>query len=194
MGFRVLFVCTGNICRSPIAECLSRTALAAVTGVEVGSAGTRTVAGVPISAGAREVLRTMGAEAGEFVSRPLEAEMVEIADLVLTATRRHRAEVVTRVPAAVTRVFTIGEFGALVRAVPEGLVARFAEAEERGRALLAEAAARRGVVRVADPDVIDPIGRSGRVYRAVGRRIAAELSVPLRLLAGGTESGLNRTP
>ncbi|WP_347592668.1 hypothetical protein [Acrocarpospora sp. B8E8] len=188
MGFRVLFVCTGNICRSPIAECLTRAALAAVSGVEVGSAGTRTVAGVPISAGAREVLRRMGAEVGEFVSRPLESEMVVEADLVLTATRRHRAEVVTRVPASVGRVFTIAEFGALVRAVPEGLVVRFLEAEERGRALLAEATARRGMVRVAEPDVVDPIGRSGRVYRAVGRRIAAELSVPLRLLAGGTES------
>ncbi|GIH24014.1 low molecular weight phosphatase family protein [Acrocarpospora phusangensis] len=189
----MLYVCTGNICRSPIAECLTRTALAAVPGVEVGSAGTRTVAGVPISAGAREVLRLLGTEAGEFVSRPLGAEMVEEADLVLTATRRHRAEVVTRVPASMGRVFTIGEFGALVRAVPEALVTRFLEVGERGRALLAEATARRGVVRVADPDVIDPIGRSGRVYRAVGRRIAAELSVPLRLLAGGTESGGDRS-
>ncbi|GAA0432349.1 hypothetical protein GCM10010160_69220 [Acrocarpospora corrugata] len=157
-------------------------------GVEVGSAGTRTVAGVPISAGAREVLVRMGAEVGEFVSRPLAAEMVVEADLVLTATRRHRGDVVARAPGAVGRVFTIGEFGALARAVPEGLVVRFRGAEERGRALLAEAGARRGLVRVGEPDVVDPIGRSGRVYRAVGRRIVAELSVPLRLLAGGTES------
>ncbi|MBB2911641.1 protein-tyrosine phosphatase [Streptosporangium becharense] len=180
--FRILFVCTGNICRSPLAERMTRAALGPCPAVQVISAGTQAEPGLEMAEGARRVLARLGGDPAGFGSRPLTPELVAAADLVLTATCEHRARAVDLHLAAAGRVFTIAEFGALAEAVPPAGVPGHPDPALRARALVGQARALRGLVRVARPDIADPYGGSWLAYRAAGRRITRSLAVPLRLL------------
>ncbi|WP_101787135.1 hypothetical protein [Nonomuraea indica] len=178
--FRILFVCTGNICRSPLAERLTRAALGPP--FQVTSAGTRARPGMEMTERARRVLLGLGGDPDGFASRPLTGELVAAADLVLTATVAHRAEAVALHPPATGRTFTIAEFGALSREVPAGPLAAERDVARRARSLVEQARALRGLVHVDQPDIPDPFGGSRWTYRAAGRRIAQALAAPLRLL------------
>ncbi|WP_424530770.1 hypothetical protein ACOZ38_13370 [Sphaerisporangium viridialbum] len=180
--FRILFVCTGNICRSPLAERLTRSALGPCPAVEVTSAGTGAERGRPMTERAQRVLTRFGADPGGFRSRPLTPELVAAADLVLTAASEHRARTVEMRPLAAARTFTLVEFGTLALAVPAEVVTCHRDAVHRARALVAEVRALRGLVRVDRPDIADPYGGRSRAYRVAGRRIAESLAVPLELL------------
>ncbi|WP_214412884.1 arsenate reductase/protein-tyrosine-phosphatase family protein [Sphaerisporangium fuscum] len=187
--FRILFVCTGNICRSPIAERFLCRALGPGSAVVVGSAGTQAVEGAPMSPHSVRVLTRMGADAEGFAARPLTTRMLVEADLVLTATGTHRAQVVSRYPQASRRVFTIVEFGLLSEAVisrasSASAVFRHRDPVRRAHALVEEARGRRGLVQVEDPDVPDPFRRSAWAYRRAARRIAGALWAPATLLTG----------
>jgi len=90
---RLLFVCTGNTCRSPLAEALART-LAEERGwdhVTVSSAGISTLRGLPASEGSVAVARARGVRLEEHTSTPLTPELVEEADLILVMTPGHRS-------------------------------------------------------------------------------------------------------
>ncbi|WP_436762426.1 hypothetical protein [Streptosporangium sp. V21-05] len=180
--FRVLFVCTGNICRSPLAERLTRSALGPCPALQVISAGTHARPGLEMTAHARRTLVRLGGDPEGFGARLLVPGLVADADLVLTATGGHRARSVALYRAAAARAFTIAEFGTLVRAVPPERIVRHRDPVRRARALVDEARALRGLVRVDEPDIADPYGRSRLAYRAAGRSIARELAAPLRLL------------
>jgi protein-tyrosine phosphatase len=158
----VLVVCTGNICRSPIAERVLQAALDAATPagapqVRVVSAGTGALAGHSMeSQAARAVLRGGGDPAGH-VARQITAAHVRDAGLVLTATREHRSAVVRLVPAAVRRTFTLREAGRIA-------AARTAEVQgddpaERLASLVDVLARARGALAVREAeqdDVVDP--------------------------------------
>ena len=92
----VLHVCTANQCRSAMAERLMR---AAVPGdIPVTSAGTRARSGEPIWPEAAAELERRGVSALGFDSHPITVQLVKGADLVLTATRAHRDEVLAEFP------------------------------------------------------------------------------------------------
>jgi protein-tyrosine-phosphatase len=90
-----VLVCTGNICRSPLAEALLRAALKerGVEGVDVSSAGTGAWDGAPASEGAYLVGLERGLDLSGHRARLLTREVVEQADLILTMARHHRARV-----------------------------------------------------------------------------------------------------
>jgi len=186
MTFRVLHVCTGNICRSPMAEHLMRAGLAArgVDGVVVASAGTRGLEGEPVQEHALAELAGRAVTAEAFRARRLLAEHVAEADLVLGATRAHRAAAVTLVPRAAARTFTLREHDRLLSRVdPADLPA---DPVERARALAAAAAAQRGLVRPdrpEDDDVADPYGGPASAYPPCAALIDQSLQRWLDLLA-----------
>src|SRR5260370_1261202 len=107
---RILLVCTGNICRSPLAEALLHRALEqrSVEGVSVTSAGTGAWDGAPASEGAYLVGLERGLDLSGHRARLLTRELVEEADLILTMARHHRARVDEL--GGEGRVFVLGEY------------------------------------------------------------------------------------
>ncbi len=86
----ILFVCSGNICRSPMAEYLLRAALPRESGWIVESAGTSAIAGLPASPEAIDVLAEQGLDLVPHRSRPVTAEGVRRARVIVAMTRMHR--------------------------------------------------------------------------------------------------------
>ncbi|MCA1824249.1 MAG: protein tyrosine phosphatase [Frankia sp.] len=196
--FDLLFVCTGNICRSPMAELMTIHRLQQLLGHDarrfvVHSAGTHGLTGVPLEYSASQALADMGIRADGFRARELTARQVEGADLVLGATRQHRAAAVTLVPRAAARTFTIREFARLVRDVD---VAELPgdDVVTRARALVRAAAARRGLTRARpeDDDVVDPYGGPSGGFQACAATIADALQTPIEIICA-TAAAAGRT-
>lgn len=92
---RILMVCTGNICRSPLAESLMRSELErlGVDGAVVSSAGTGAWEGAPASEGAYLVGLEHGVDLSDHRARLLTGDVVREADLIFTMARHQRARV-----------------------------------------------------------------------------------------------------
>lgn len=164
----LLFICTGNICRSPTAERLTRS-YAAHYGIAeqltASSAGTRAVVGYGMEPTAAEVLRALGGDPNGFRARQLTPAMAEAADLVLTMSTRHRDRVLEQSPRAMRRTFTVRELSALL-AVPTAETA-----------LLARVAQARAIAPPAPDamDISDPMGRERSTFESIGKQVAAIL-------------------
>jgi protein-tyrosine phosphatase len=114
---RILLVCTGNTCRSPMAEGIAGMMLAAQfgcgvdelagRGVEVRSAGTSGGDGCGAAPYAVSVTARRGIDLSGHVSKGLTADMVHQADVIFTMTRSHRTCVLDLVPSAQERVFLL---------------------------------------------------------------------------------------
>ena len=103
---RILVVCLGNICRSPIAEYLLRERLAGKD-VTVESAGIGAVEGARIDPLALQVLQAHGIDASGHVARRLDKQMVDRADLVLLMERAHLEFVRSKIPSAAGKTFLL---------------------------------------------------------------------------------------
>lgn len=158
--FTILTVCTANICRSPLMELLLSDRLAADRFV-VSSAGARGFDARPIdSMTAMEALR-LGQDPFLFRSRPITKDLVEGADLILTATRDHRAIVLDQNPSALRRTFTLLEFAHLAEKLDEATsIQQLIEVAAKNRGLAPD-----------DSDILDPYGRAPDVHRATADMI-----------------------
>jgi protein-tyrosine phosphatase len=179
--FRIVVVCTANICRSPMAEAMIRRGLRAggANGVVVESAGVYGHEDSPIAPGSASALRALGIEDDGHRGRRLTPEIVGSADLVLTMEERHREAILARSPEAQDRTFALREFARLVggAAPPEGDVAA------RARALVRVAGLRRTALPWAGvDDVPDPYGGPGEGYHACAALILGEVGTLLRPL------------
>ncbi|MBN9177771.1 MAG: low molecular weight phosphatase family protein [Microbacterium sp.] len=198
----ILTVCTGNICRSPLAAELLATRLADL-GVTVSSAGTRARDGAPMTPEAQELAAARGIPASlsaEHAARYLTLAHIAGADLVLAMTRDHRREVVELDPSRVRTAFTVRELARLAADVSDEELRAAAgsgssgsgssgpggaDARERFAAALAVVAGRRGLVlppaSPEDDDVIDPYGRSMATYERSADEMAAGLAAAERI-------------
>jgi protein-tyrosine phosphatase len=162
--FRVLFVCIGNVCRSPVGERLLAARLPADR-FDVSSAGVGAMVGYAMSKYAAAELRAYGGDPTGFAARQLAPGMVEAADLVLTATRELRSQVLAEVPGALRRTFTILEFAALVEQAEAGTAAE----------LVKWAGVHRSRATGVDQDVPDPYRRGAEVHARAARTIDAAI-------------------
>ena len=163
--FKILAVCTGNICRSPMAERLLQHGLDQVSPgtFEVSSAGTGALVGHGIEPHVQGFIRVMGAPADDFVARQLTPAILAEQDLVIALTRAHRSRIVEMRPALLKKTFTLRE---LARIVPQIEVPLGMSPAERWEAMIPLAIRARGTQRVEpeDDDVVDPYRRSDEVY------------------------------
>ena len=90
-SFRLLFVCTGNTCRSPMAEAIARRDVEALgwTNVEVRSAGVSAYDGMPATEGARRAAQRHGLDLASHRTTSLTPELVAWADLILVMGPSH---------------------------------------------------------------------------------------------------------
>lgn len=101
----ILFVCTGNTCRSPMAAAIWKQ----VEGVEIQSAGVYASFGSEMSLHAQRALSEKGIDA-DHVSQPVTRELLEWADLVLTMTTSHKQALLQAFPDYATKVHTYAEY------------------------------------------------------------------------------------
>ncbi len=107
----VLFVCTGNSCRSVMAEYLLKQSVAGRDNIDVLSAGTGVFLQTTASAETITVLQGEGIDtAKDHISQPVNTILLKKSDLIIVMTRNHRSQVLERVPAVEKRVYLLKEF------------------------------------------------------------------------------------
>lgn len=158
----VLFVCTGNVHRSVLAERLLAARLSDTTTVRVASAGTRARPAANMDPATRTLLRQFGAEGAGFAARQLTEDLVDRADLVLGMEREHRDAAVRLRPGALHRCFTLREFLRLQE-----------QRTQRGSGL---------PVSAAEDAIPDPWHQPGRVLLETARTIDAAVTALAEVL------------
>lgn len=137
---KILFVCTGNSCRSAMAKGYLEKRLKDLgrTGIEVSSAGIAPVPGMRATEEAKQVIIDEGGDISDHLARRITDLQIEEADLIFAMERRHKEYIVGRRPEAANKTYLLKEF------------------REMGNFELSE-----------DPDVRDPIGKNIDFYKEV---------------------------
>lgn len=167
--FHILTVCTGNICRSPLAEVMLRKSLHGMP-VVVKSAGTHAHVGDPMTEPNQSIAADHGIEDGRaHIASQLTSGDLEWADLVLALSREHRREIAELLPRATRKTYTLREFGRLASHVSDTVQTE--ELTDEGaqlRGLVSAMSQLRGTIPPpedpAEDDVVDPYRQSDEIY------------------------------
>ena len=169
---RLLFVCSANRCRSPMAEALARRTLhRRDIPAEVISAG-RMSSGYEASPGAVDAMGR----------RDLDPGTLAAADLILVMEREHLIDVFEIQPTALERSFTLGEFPDLLVASADGATAATADPATRIRRAHEFRDRARILAVDQSTDIADPMGRRRGAYRRTARQLDHLIDATVDLL------------
>lgn len=176
MPLHILTLCTGNICRSPLAAQLLAARLNPAH-FEVASAGTSPVIGEPMQEAMQRIATRLGAEGvSTHQAIGMTPHAVGQADLILGMDREHRRAAAKLLPNAARRCFTLLEFAHVVSLIDAPMIeSQLQPTGDRALDALNIAMRMRGVVPRLSPDrlydVPDPYGRSKQVYERAAKQI-----------------------
>lgn len=183
-GFQILFVCTGNICRSATAQQFLESKLTNFQ-VSIYSAGTHALVDSDMPPQAKQAQSELGVQPQPHKAKQLASEMLERANLVLTATAEHRSDVVRTLVKANRYTFTILEFAELIEFVNNPGESDF-EVESTPNTLQEKlqliASARGYLNSEKNRDIEDPFTKELSVYRSVSQQINDATTVIARWL------------
>jgi protein-tyrosine phosphatase len=179
--FGVLFVCTGNICRSPTAEALARRELARYPGVplEVSSAGSHALEGNPAASRSMLAASTRGASLERHFARELTRRRVRSAGLILCMAAEHRPFVLSYDRSAANRTYLLAAFARVagqwdwLAGSPAELVALAAEHAQE----------------LDGDDIDDPLGHPAEAYAACAERLDGLVTPVIAALVKTTPVG-----
>jgi protein-tyrosine-phosphatase len=175
----VLFVCTGNTCRSPMAEGIFRKMIQdRGLKADIRSAGTYASDGAPASHNTLTILREKGIN-GNLASKSITAADVMWSNLILTMTMNHKQQVIQRYPDAVDKTFTLKEYVQNNTAALHGIKERerlYAEWQIKqalGQPISEEERARMDELQASAPDfdINDPFGGPMEDYRQCAEQL-----------------------
>ncbi|WP_368498763.1 hypothetical protein [Herbiconiux sp. A18JL235] len=186
----VLFVCTGNICRSPLAEKLVATRLdeaGSLPQLLTSSAGLHAVVGSSMDTMPALIAQRHGADPAH-VARQIDSSIADSASLILTMTVAQLNELVVEYPSTMKRAFTFAEFVEILEQLPDSVPP---VDEESGRSLFdvaIDAFNNRSLIpRDSKRDIDDPYRRSIETHERVGSEIAGlSQRLSARLVASST--------
>ncbi len=107
---KILFICTGNVCRSPMADGLLKYMLRGRNDIQIVSAGLGALDGLKATDSAIEVMAELGIDISLHVSQSLNSDLVQQADFIFTMTRQQQDTVQTLYPSAAEKTFLVREF------------------------------------------------------------------------------------
>ena len=175
---KVFFICTGNLCRSPMAEGLMRHQLEqrGCTEVFVSSAGTWAYDGSPATPDAVETVSKSGVDLGDHRSRPIAMDELLAADVIVAMTSVHVRELASLAPEVIDRIVLMKE----LREIDPMPVPDDASVEQRVDALL------RGKrpPRRRSLDVDDPMGLPAHAYERTARELREGIDVLVETICG----------
>lgn len=155
--YQVLFVCTGNICRSPYAEAVA--AASGLAGAAFASAGTRAVRGAGIDP-PMEALLPEGVDASKHQARQITRDIAQRADLIVALAAEHRRWLLDSWPECGQKTFVIGQMAREFAALPQGMALADVPNQLRRRRTA-----------VAGDDVPDPYRRGPAAAQEAASRI-----------------------
>ncbi|GAA1469092.1 hypothetical protein [Microbacterium thalassium] len=197
-AFSILTVCRGNIHRSPLAACLLETwagwylPAAVSESVSVRSAGLTAPVGEPMGRRVQKVVRALGADGSHHRATQITEDLIASSDLILVASRSQQQQVLSYVPAALRRTFTLREAGRIAATLP---VPSPPHAPSDLVAMVSAMADHRTApMNPADDDVLDPQGEGDDAYQQMVREevpaVVALARTLLRMPRGDVEAYL----
>ncbi|MFP7365035.1 low molecular weight phosphatase family protein [Corynebacterium callunae] len=195
--FRILMVCTGNICRSPLAKQILELEFQGVEHFSVDSAGIQAMVGHSMPDFSLKIARENGVlNPEEHEAKQLTEALIIDFDLVLVMDRGHRKSVVELSPRSTRKVFTVRDFARLIEVTaPADLAEEVKLAGNSPKAKLDAAveAARLGrsdllpLEDPADEDIIDPFGKSEQIYEESAAQLIPVVKAVTSYLKGALE-------
>ncbi|MFT4009796.1 MAG: hypothetical protein QM655_07100 [Nocardioidaceae bacterium] len=186
----LLYVCEGNVCRSPYAHYVTAFAVRELADPPmISSAGTKPREGASIEAEEDTMLRDLGIDASRHAARRLRSADIMEAELVLTATRAQRTHVVRKVPQAVQRTFTIRQVASILSGAPISFDDLVPDATLGGRDRVARLAELLRYYRIGGgppelDDVVDPHHKRSSKHLQAVREMAPAISMVIHVLGG----------